>query len=84
MNDLNDAKSFPTGMRTVKTFYPSNAAWMWAINGAFSVFGAVLATSIGIMYGLSWSMIVGVIAHCIALVIAIVWTMKIPLTKSAL
>jgi len=73
---------FPTGMRIVKTFYPSSVTWMWAVNGAFSVFGAVLATSIGIMYGLSWSMILGVIAYCIVLGIAIIWKKKIPLAKS--
>lgn len=73
---------FPTGMRIAKTYFPTSVAWMWAINGAFSVFGAVLATSIGIMYGLSWSMVLGVLAYCIALGIAATWKKKILSTES--
>lgn len=73
---------FPTGMRMVKTYFPTNVAWMWAINGAFSVFGAVLAASIGIMYGLSWSMALGVIAYSIAIGIAATWKKKILSKKS--
>lgn len=72
---------FPTGMRIVKTYFPSNVPWMWAINGAFSVLGAVLATSIGIMYGLSWSLVLGVIAYCIAFGIAATWKKKSQLTQ---
>ncbi len=73
---------FPTGMRIAKTYFPSNVTWMWGINGAFSVFGAVVATSIGIMYGLSWAMILGVVAYSIAIGIAIAWKKKVLLTKT--
>ncbi|MCA2003410.1 MAG: hypothetical protein LDL06_01425, partial [Candidatus Nitrosotenuis sp.] len=31
----------PTGMRIVKQYKPTFVPWMWAINGAFSVLGAV-------------------------------------------
>nr|MDQ4050936.1 hypothetical protein [Thermoproteota archaeon] len=33
----------PTGMRLLKVHRPDFIPWMWAINGAFSVLGAVLA-----------------------------------------
>ncbi len=72
---------FPTGMRMIKTYLPTNVPWMWAINGAFSVLGAVLVTSIGIIYGLSWSMVLGVIAYSIAFGIAATWKKKFQLTK---
>lgn len=71
---------FPTGMRIMKRFYPQKVPWMWAINGAFSVFGAVMATSIGIMYGLSWAIVFGVLAYGIALGIAMMWK-KMPLME---
>jgi hypothetical protein len=73
---------FPTGMRIAKTYLPTNVPWMWAINGAFSVFGAVLATSIGIMYGLSWSMVAGVVAYSVAIGIAATWKKRFVLTKA--
>ncbi|MEM3084512.1 MAG: hypothetical protein QXU32_12100 [Nitrososphaerales archaeon] len=72
---------FPTGMRITKAYQPANVAWMWAINGAFSVLGAVMATGIGIMYGLSWSMILGVVAYLVALGIAVLWRRRFYLGK---
>ncbi len=73
---------FPTGMRIVKTHFPSSVAWMWAINGAFSVFGAVMATTIGMLFGLSWSMVLGVVAYCVALGIAIIWSRRLLVIKN--
>ncbi|MEX2312827.1 MAG: hypothetical protein WD650_02405, partial [Nitrosopumilaceae archaeon] len=43
----------PTGMRVLKSHLPTYIPWMWAINGAFSVLGAVLSVVIGILYGAS-------------------------------
>jgi hypothetical protein len=40
---------------------------MWAINGAFSVLGAVLAIALGIMYGSSKAMTLGILVYLIAL-----------------
>ena len=61
---------------------PTNVPWMWSINGGFSVFGAVLATIIGIMYGLSWSMISGVAAYSVAIVMVVIWKKKFLFTKA--
>jgi hypothetical protein len=58
---------FPTGMRLLKVHRPDFIPWMWAINGAFSVLGAVLAIALGIMYGSSFAMILGVLVYLIAL-----------------
>jgi hypothetical protein len=57
----------PTGMRLLKVHRPDFIPWMWAINGAFSVLGAVLAIALGIMYGSSFAMILGVLVYLIAL-----------------
>jgi hypothetical protein len=57
----------PTGMRLLKVHRPDYIPWMWAINGAFSVLGAVLAIALGIMYGSSLAMVLGVLVYLIAL-----------------
>jgi hypothetical protein len=57
----------PTGMRLLKVHRPDYIPWMWAVNGAFSVLGAVLAIALGIMYGSSLAMILGILIYLIAL-----------------
>jgi hypothetical protein len=57
----------PTGMRLLKVHRPDYIPWMWAINGAFSVLGAVLAIALGIMFGSSLAMILGILIYLIAL-----------------
>lgn len=58
---------FPTGIRLLKAHRSEYIPWMWAINGAFSVLGAVLAIALGIMYGSSYAMILGILMYLIAL-----------------
>src|SRR5919108_1688835 len=58
---------FPTGIRLLKADRPEYIPWMWAINGAFSVLGAVLAIALGIMYGSSYALILGISIYLIAL-----------------
>ncbi|MDQ3885176.1 MAG: hypothetical protein M3239_07000 [Thermoproteota archaeon] len=58
---------FPTGVRLLKAHLPEYVPWMWAINGAFSVLGAVLAIALGIMYGSSYALILGISIYLIAL-----------------
>jgi hypothetical protein len=57
----------PTGMRLLKVHRPDYIPWMWAVNGAFSVLGAVLAIALGIMYGSSLAMVLGILIYLIAL-----------------
>jgi len=66
----------PTGMRFVKKYAPIYVPWMWAINGAFSVVGAVLSVVIGILYGASYAMILGVSVYLIALGVSFLWKRK--------
>jgi hypothetical protein len=61
----------PTGMRLLKVHRPDFIPWMWAVNGAFSVLGAVLAIALGLMYGSSFAMILGVLVYLIALGISV-------------
>jgi hypothetical protein len=57
----------PTGMRLLKVHRPDYIPWMWAVNGAFSVLGAVLAIALGILYGSSLAMGLGILIYLIAL-----------------
>ncbi|MDQ3837433.1 MAG: hypothetical protein M3270_10970 [Thermoproteota archaeon] len=57
----------PTGMRLLKVHRPDFIPWMWAINGAFSVLGAVLAIALGIMFGSSLAMMLGILIYLVAL-----------------
>jgi len=63
----------PTGMRVLKSHLPTHIPWMWAINGAFSVLGAVLSVVIGILYGASYAMGMGILIYLAALCIALSW-----------
>jgi len=66
----------PTAMRLIKSYSPRHVPWMWAINGAFSVFGAVLSVVIGILYGASYAITLGSVIYVIALVTALSWKKK--------
>jgi hypothetical protein len=63
----------PTGMRVLKSHLPTYIPWMGAINGAFSVLGAVLSVVIGILYGASYAMGMGILIYLAALGIALCW-----------
>jgi predicted membrane-bound spermidine synthase len=66
----------PTAMRLIKSYTPRHIPWMWAINGAFSVLGAILSVVIGILYGASYAMTLGALIYIIALVTASYWKKK--------
>jgi predicted membrane-bound spermidine synthase len=63
----------PTGMRLLKVHRPEYIPWMWAVNGAFSVLGAVLAVILGIVYGSSSAMTLGILTYVIALGLSMAW-----------
>ena len=43
---------FPLGMRAAVAVAPTTGAWMWGINGAFSVLGSVGALAISMWSGI--------------------------------
>lgn len=74
----------PTVMRLLKSHKPTRVPWMWAINGSFSVLGAVLSVAIGILYGSSYAMILGISIYFIALCVVFMWKRQsIEFTKSS-
>jgi len=63
----------PTVMRLLKSHKPTHVPWMWAINGSFSVLGAVLSVAISILHGTSYAMILGTSIYFVALCIVLMW-----------
>ncbi|WP_420545469.1 hypothetical protein [Nitrosopumilus sp.] len=63
----------PTGMRLIKSHVPTFVPWMWAINGGFSVLGAVLTVILSIVYGGSYAMLFGISVYLVALAIGLTW-----------
>jgi hypothetical protein len=69
----------PTGMRVLKSNLSTYIPWMWAINGAFSVLGAVLTVVVGILYGASYALGMGILIYLVALGVALNWKKQIVL-----
>lgn len=63
----------PTGMRLLKSHIPTFVPWMWAINGGFSVLGAVLTVVLSIVYGGSYAMLIGISVYLVALSVSLTW-----------
>jgi len=63
----------PTGMRLLKSHIPTFVPWMWAINGGFSVLGAVLTVVLSIVYGGSYTMLIGISVYLVALAVSLTW-----------
>jgi len=75
----------PSAMRLIKSYSPAQVPWMWAINGAFSVFGAVMSVMIGILFGASYAMMIGASTYFVALGISLTWRKKplVPIPKTS-
>ena len=63
----------PTGMRLLKSHTPTFVPWMWAINGGFSVLGAILTVVMSIVYGGSYVMLIGIAVYLVALTVSLTW-----------
>jgi SAM-dependent methyltransferase len=61
---------FPTGLRAAGRTSQSLVPWAWAVNGATSVLGSVLAVIVSMSVGFSASLLVGLSAYLTALGIA--------------
>jgi hypothetical protein len=58
--------AFPRGMRYAREDDAAPAAWYWGINGAFSVISSVLAVVVAIFWGVTATLLVGLVAYLIA------------------
>ena len=65
---------FPAGISFLSSSSTKiSIPWVWAVNGATSVLGSVLATTIGIMIGVNYAIIVAVVCYFLALLCALRW-----------
>jgi len=65
---------FPTGMRLVRRVSPDSLAWMWGINGAASVFAAVLSIVVSMAWGIHANLYAAVLLYgTLALVTPVLW-----------
>ncbi|MEO7276026.1 MAG: hypothetical protein ABIX28_04265, partial [Vicinamibacterales bacterium] len=54
---------FPTGLRLVGRLSADATAWMWGINGAFSVLGSIVAVAISIFAGIHANLVVAAVVY---------------------
>ena len=54
---------FPTGLRLLKTLDPERVAAVWAVNGAFSVVGSVLAMALAMTAGFTAVILTGALLY---------------------
>jgi hypothetical protein len=60
--------AFPLGIKKAQYADPvAPTAWYWGINGAFSVISSVLAVVIAVFWGVTATLMVGVVAYIVAL-----------------
>jgi hypothetical protein len=65
---------FPTGMRLVRRVAPDSLAWMWGVNGASSVFAAVLSIVVSMAWGIHTNLYAAVLLYgTLALVAPVLW-----------
>ncbi len=54
---------FPTGLRILKEVFPGEVSWMWGVNGIASVLGSVGAAALSMLFGFTWSLLLGGIVY---------------------
>jgi len=60
--------AFPLGIKKAQCADPAApTAWYWGINGAFSVISSVLAVVVAVFWGVTATLMVGVVAYIVAL-----------------
>lgn len=61
--------AFPLGVRKARTSNDAApTAWYWGINGAFSVISSVLAVVVAVFWGVTMTLVVGLVAYVIGLI----------------
>ena len=65
---------FPTGISFLSSESDTTSVpWMWAVNGAMSVLGSILATATGIVLGLSYAIIFAALLYFVAFLSTFQW-----------
>lgn len=67
---------FPTGLRFVGKELNNDVAWMWCINGAFSVLGSVLALVVAMSIGFNAVFLLGMLTYVAIFLVGRFWAKK--------
>lgn len=59
--------ALPSGIRLAEQYFPASTPWCWAVNGAASVIGSILAMIIAIQYGYHFTSVIGASCYVFAL-----------------
>jgi hypothetical protein len=61
--------AFPLGIKKAELAHDgAPTAWYWGINGAFSVISSVLAVVVAVFWGVTMTLLVGLVAYVVALI----------------
>src|SRR2546422_1768684 len=61
--------AFPLGIKKARSAHDgAPTAWYWGINGAFSVISSVLALVVAVFWGVTATLLVGLLAYVVALI----------------
>lgn len=58
--------AFPVGLHLADAEVPRATPWLWAINGALSVVGSVLAVILSIAWGITMTCVIGALCYLLA------------------
>lgn len=61
--------ALPSGIRMARVQFTEAIPWFWALNGAASVLGSIIAMAVSVSYGYSFALILGAITYFLALII---------------
>jgi len=64
---------FPVGLKLTRKEVKNDAAWMWCINGAFSVLGAVLALALAMSFNFSAVLLSGGLIYVAIFLVGRTW-----------
>src|SRR5262249_758737 len=59
---------FPTGIRLIQSFYDTETAWYWALNGICSVLCSALAVFFSIYFGISTNFYIAALCYTALLI----------------
>jgi len=64
---------FPIGLKFTRKEVKNDAAWMWCINGAFSVLGSVLALAVAMSFNFSAVLLSGGLIYVVIFLVGRTW-----------
>lgn len=61
--------ALPAGIRLAQYKFSENIPWFWALNGASSVLGSIIAMAISMIFRYNMTLILGAISYLIAIIL---------------